>query len=325
MAKALAEPKKPGYEFAGWYDAPGDTGTRFEPAANATADGSVNKLYAHWTPAVYTVSFDANGGETVTTTKKVTFDSTYPKDLPTPASRTGYTFAGWFPAKDGGTKVEGGTTKVTATSDHTLYAHWDPLELTLNFNYNFPGGITQDTSTHPNITPTKAKYGQPYGTALPARNPASVTSDEKVTYTFDGWYTTAEDKNGNPDGTGGVTGQKVQSSLPVELEYSGTSATLYARWKYKVSFYANLNPAASAWTRSPAAGTASSPDSPAAIPPNTSWGGSQSPPAALRSRTPLLPTEPPPSSTPTGAIPAHAPSPSTATATLSRRVIPPLR
>ena len=252
MAKAPAEPKKPGYEFAGWYNAPGDTGRRFEPAANATADGSVNKLYAHWTPAVYTVSFDANGGEAVTKTEKVTFDSTYPKDLPTPASRTGYTFAGWFPAKDGGTKVEGGTTKVTATSDHTLYAHWDPLELTLNFNYNFPGGITQDTSTHPNITPTKAKYGQPYGTALPARNPASVTSDEKVTYTFDGWYTTAEDKNGNPDGTGGVTGQKVQSSLPVELEYSGTSAALYARWKYKISFYANLNPDAA--SQSPISG-----------------------------------------------------------------------
>ncbi len=253
MAKAPAEPKKPGYEFAGWYNAPDNSaGTRFEPAANDTADGSVNKLYAHWTPAVYTVSFDANGGEAVTKTEKVTFDSTYPKDLPTPASRTGYTFAGWFPAKDGGTKVEGGTTKVTATSDHTLYAHWDPLELTLNFNYNFPGGITQDTSTHPNITPTKAKYGQPYGTALPARNPASVTSDEKVTYTFDGWYTTAEDKNGNPDGTGGVTGQKVQSSLPVELEYSGTSAALYARWKYRVSFYANLNPDAT--SQSPISG-----------------------------------------------------------------------
>ena len=246
-------PSKPGYEFLGWYKSAEDNADKFEPTASDIADGSIKKLYAHWEAAEYTVSFDANGGELTENASKqkaVKFEGTY-GELSATKPRIGYTFLGWFSLPDGGTEVKKDT-KVNTAGDHTLYAHWKPVELSLNFIYNFPGGITQDTSTHPNISSTKAIYGQPYDTALPARNPSPVTSDEKVTYTFDGWYTTKEDKNADSSGNGAVTGKKVQSSLPVELEYSNNSATLFARWKYKVSFYANLNPEAT--SQSPISG-----------------------------------------------------------------------
>ena len=56
-----------------------------------------------------------------TTSKTVTYDSTY-GTLPTPL-REGYTFAGWYTASSGGTKVES-STKVKITANQTLYAHW---------------------------------------------------------------------------------------------------------------------------------------------------------------------------------------------------------
>ena len=46
------------------------------------------------TPESYTLTLDANGGSVSTTTKNVTYGSTY-GDLPTP-TRTGYTFNGWY-------------------------------------------------------------------------------------------------------------------------------------------------------------------------------------------------------------------------------------
>lgn len=242
------DPVKPGYTFAGWFDKPGDTGTEVQLSASDIADGSIKELYAHWTAAEYKVTFDATDGELdgKTTTVTVTFGGTYPT-LATTKKRTGYDFAGWYTKDD--KKVEAGD-KVETAGDHILYAHWTPLKLTLNFNYNFPDGITQDTTTHPSITPTKATYGAPYDRALPVSNPPSVTNDDKsVTYSFDGWYTTKEDKNPGSDGTGGVTGQRVQSSMPVELEYdTSNSATLFARWKYKVNFYANIDPNAASQT-----------------------------------------------------------------------------
>lgn len=246
-------PSKTGYTFTGWYDG----ANKFEPTASDIADGSIKKVYAHYEPNKYTVTLDANGGEFSKDVTKKSFENVvYGKsyfdnkvDLSTKPTRYGYSCEGWVDEK--GNDVQNSDIFLT-NGPVVLYAKWKPQEITLKFDYNFPGGITQDTSTHPSISSTKAIYGQPYDTALPAKNPSPVTSDEKVTYTFDGWYTTEKDKNADGSGNGAVTGKKVQSSLPVELEYSNNSATLFARWKYKVSFYANLNPEAT--SQSPISG-----------------------------------------------------------------------
>lgn len=69
----------------------------------------------------YTVTFNANGGSCSTSSKTVTYGNAY-GTLPTP-TRSGYTFNGWYTAATGGTKVTS-STAVSATSNHTLYAHW---------------------------------------------------------------------------------------------------------------------------------------------------------------------------------------------------------
>lgn len=67
-----------------------------------------------------TVTFNANGGSCSTSSKEVTPGNTV-GTLPTP-TRSGYTFAGWYTSKDGGTAPV--TSSLIIKSDTTLYAHW---------------------------------------------------------------------------------------------------------------------------------------------------------------------------------------------------------
>jgi len=200
----LPTPTRTGYTFAGWFtSASGGTQVTSSSPVSIT---SAQTLFAHWTANSYKVTFDANGGTTTTTEKNVTYDSTY-GTLPSP-TRTGYTFAGWYTAKTGGSKVET-STQVKTASAHTLYARWTANTYKVTFDAN--GGTT--TTTEKNVT-----YDSTYGT---------LPSPTRTGYTFAGWYTA---KTG---------GSKVESTTKVAI----TSAqTLYARWtanSYKVTFDAN--------------------------------------------------------------------------------------
>lgn len=87
---------------------------------------------ANATANKYTVTFNANGGNTPSpATKSVTYASTY-GDLAT-CTRTGYDFAGWYTAASGGTQITS-TTTVSITSAQTLYAHWTVKSYTLTLN-----------------------------------------------------------------------------------------------------------------------------------------------------------------------------------------------
>lgn len=80
---------------------------------------------------IFTVTFDATGGTVSPASKNVTYSQTY-GTLPNP-TRAGYTFAGWYTSKTGGTQVTSGT-KVTTSANHTLYAHWTTNYYTLDIN-----------------------------------------------------------------------------------------------------------------------------------------------------------------------------------------------
>lgn len=88
----------------------------------------------------FTVTFNANGGSTSTSSKTVTYGSTY-GTLPTP-TRQGYGFLGWFTSASGGTQVTSGTS-VSITSNQTLYAHWEPLSI-LHYVGTEIGGTKQE-------------------------------------------------------------------------------------------------------------------------------------------------------------------------------------
>ena len=119
-----ADPVNPKGEFDGWWTAkvggvqvrPGD-----EFDASVFENPKTPTLYARWTlnaDAVWTVTFDANGGSGATECKVEKGKAV--GTLPT-SERDGFAFLGWFTAAAGGTQV---TATTKATKDVTYYAHW---------------------------------------------------------------------------------------------------------------------------------------------------------------------------------------------------------
>lgn len=160
----LPTPTRTGHSFAGWYTAAtGGTNKTAKSIYTATANST---LYAHWNVKGYKVTFAPNGGSVTTTSKTVTYNTQY-GDLPTP-TRANYTFAGWYTAASGGSKVES-TTKYTNAAATTLYAHWNINTYTLR--YDKAGGNGCDN------TITK-QYNQAWGT---------LCIPSKEGYNFTGW------------------------------------------------------------------------------------------------------------------------------------------
>jgi len=115
----LPVPTRKGYSFEGWFISPiGGT------AISASADVEISAdqtLYAHWEPLVLQVYYNANGGTCASLGETITYGSRY-GTLPVP-TRKGYTFAGWYTARTGGTKVTA-TTVMNREANVTLYARW---------------------------------------------------------------------------------------------------------------------------------------------------------------------------------------------------------
>lgn len=92
---------------------------------------------------VYTVTFNANGGQCSESTRSVEKGKTI-GSLPTP-TKEGFEFGGWFTAKEGGLKVD---INYNVSSNITLYARWGQGtdiefgEPTSSFNIKYNGGIT---------------------------------------------------------------------------------------------------------------------------------------------------------------------------------------
>lgn len=164
------------------------TGYKFDNASGTTHDGSgtgtwgadgwdgsvpyitwnmnANRtIYFHSTPKTYTCTFDANGGSLVgSSTHTFTYNSTANCLGRSTATRTGYTFDGWYTAKSGGTKVfdsngdwynktenradwsgwktgsdwyygSSRTAKWVNDGDITVYAHWKAINYTMTMNH----------------------------------------------------------------------------------------------------------------------------------------------------------------------------------------------
>jgi len=154
----------------------------------------------------YRVQFNANGGFVSAGSKIVKQGETY-GTLPTP-TYDGFTFDGWYTQKNGGTKISA-STKVSITSDITLYAHWTAKKYTVSFNAA-GGSVTMNRKT---VT-GGSKYGE-------------LPSAKRSGYSFLGWYTAK---------TGGT---KITENSIVSIS---SNITLYAHWKaseYTVTFDAN--------------------------------------------------------------------------------------
>ena len=114
-----------GHTFNSWNTSADGNGTSYADGVevlNLASDGNID-LYAIWNTNSYTVTFDPNNGESVTTTTK-NYDEeigSFPE-----VTYAGHTLAGWYTLPTGGDQV---TISTKVTGADTYYAHWDDIPI----------------------------------------------------------------------------------------------------------------------------------------------------------------------------------------------------
>ncbi len=121
-ATAPEDPTKTGHTFVGWYTEL-DGGTEVSDFSNATGP---QNFYARYQVNEYTVSFNSNGGNSVSS-KVGDYGTSI--DAPTAPTKYAYTFGGWYRDSSFKTKWDFNTT--TISKDETLYAKWIPIQITV--------------------------------------------------------------------------------------------------------------------------------------------------------------------------------------------------
>ena len=147
-------------------------------------------ISAFATPNTYTITLDANGGSVTPASIDVIYDSTY-GELPI-ATKTGYTFIGWYTEKNNGTKIES-TAKVQILSNITLYAHYTVNQYTITFDGN---GATEGTMTNVNTTYDSilqlASNGFAYKSKITLDYGYDIANGELISERpFAGWYSSS--------------------------------------------------------------------------------------------------------------------------------------
>ncbi len=169
-------PSKSGYVFNGYWTATSGGVRVYNEKGIATNEGAYFKnnvyqkasnltVYAQWKKPTCTIKFDAMGGSASKTSVNITQGQKI-GTLPT-ATRTGYTFNGWFTAKTGGTKI---TANTVYNANSTVYAQWKANTYKRILNTN---GGTCD------VEYISLTLEQP----IP-----SLPVPTKAGYTFGGWY-----------------------------------------------------------------------------------------------------------------------------------------
>ena len=197
-----------GYAFGGWYTSAEimDDTTKWDFENDVVSQNMT--LYAKWTPNACKVSYDLGyEAADVIEAKDVIYDTAY-GELPA-VVREGYTFLGWYTAKENGTLLTAESI-VETTENHTLYAQWKVNQYKVTFDAN--EGVLE-------VTEKEVTYGEKYG---------DLPVPTRKGYTFMGWATEL---------SGGTT---VNADTVVQFL---SDQTLYAQWKpnktYEVLLDAN--------------------------------------------------------------------------------------
>ena len=193
----FSEPVSEDYEFLGWFTkaSGGEKVESYNGTSNVT-------LYAHWekkadeTPVSVTLTFDTQGGDEIAPQSVIsgTKITTFPE-----ATRSGYTFLGWYTAANGGGKVK----SVTMRADATVYAHWraeGKAVYTVKLDENYSGG---------SVTSYKKEEGTSF---------TEFKALSRSGYTFLGWFTAK-------DGGSQVTSYDVTADAIFYAHWEKTSGT----------------------------------------------------------------------------------------------------
>lgn len=154
-----ADPAKNGYTFAGWFDKQ-TGGNSFTANTQVTKDITV---YSQWTPKLYTVTFNTDGGNAIQN-QTVYYGSTVTP--PADPTKSGHTFAGWY-----NDNTAWNFSQNLVTGDLTLTAHWTPIT---------PPSSSGGSSSHPSITvPVFSEVGSVKASAVVKNRTASVRLSER--------------------------------------------------------------------------------------------------------------------------------------------------
>jgi uncharacterized repeat protein (TIGR02543 family) len=171
-----------------------------------TGDGSlVLKLY--YDRNIYSVSFDEDGGSTVSDLSGVRYGMMFTE--PAEPTRDGYAFGDWY--RESSFKTKWIFASDTVTADMTLYAKWDAYSHNLRFDANGGSGTMIEV---------------PLETDEQSTLPTNAFT--RTGYTFVGWATT---------GDSGVT-----YANKAKYTMGATDQTLYAKWtadSHELRFDAN--------------------------------------------------------------------------------------
>lgn len=111
------------------------TATKYQ-SANIVTYNENHMLFAHWSPNIYTVSYDANGGTGAPANQTKTHGVTLTLSSVKP-TRDNYTFLGWSTDKNATSATYSAGGSYTLNESKTLYAVWkSPLSCDINASFN---------------------------------------------------------------------------------------------------------------------------------------------------------------------------------------------
>ena len=169
------------------------------------------KLTAKWSPTEYEIQYNLNGGSSGavdqafnSSENPVSYTIESPEITLEDASRTGYSFSGWYEASDFSgeplTKIAGGK-----TGDLILYAKWTPLSYQIEYVLNGGSDGSSDQAFNSSENPENYTIESSF----------ALKNASRQGYAFSGWF-----ENGD------FSGSKTTS---IEKGRTG-KITLYARW-----------------------------------------------------------------------------------------------
>ncbi|MEY4331279.1 MAG: hypothetical protein RLZZ196_17 [Bacteroidota bacterium] len=210
-----------------------------ENLGNTTVSGSATAgTYSNWSSTYSTwlgrkITYNYNGGTGSTASVLVTNGNS--TTLPTPNTRTGFTFNGWYTAATGGTFVGSAGSSYSVNTSLTLYAQWTsnltaPTPSTITYNGSgswslaFTGGSGPYYQLYWNTVstiPTTAYYDAA-GTSSPISE-ASVTPVNDSTYY---WTVRSSTENlGNTTQSGTATDGTYSPYSTTQLTWIGSTVT----------------------------------------------------------------------------------------------------
>ncbi|WP_193769119.1 InlB B-repeat-containing protein, partial [Metasolibacillus meyeri] len=137
---------KTGYTFAGWNTEAEGTGTAYAEQATFSMGTANVTFFAQWQPITYLVTFESNGGSSVTA-QQIAHQAQVIE--PFTPSKQGHTFVGWY--KDTNLTQEWHFATDVVTAAIILYAKWTTnptYTVTYDKNGATGGTVPQDNKTY---------------------------------------------------------------------------------------------------------------------------------------------------------------------------------